>query len=226
MQRNRTEMHLLMPEIPARDMLKTRSHPMKERIPQVPAKTQTETTENSKPGKELVNKNGEITKLTEWATVDANSIEDLIELFGEAGVSYSTGEEVTGDYRVIPGDAKQLWAKAFTGKRTFVVRWQFHTPDNGNEFVTMHLFIDGAGKFIVNDGAKSGMYGQLSRITSERVRQGQPEDRAHAGLLAERGIIQNKPFQFDKRTGKAIRKGDDVPAEFRGDSHPTWKFDL
>ena len=54
---------------------------------------------NSTPTKPLRNADGSITKLTEFATADINSVEELETLFGSQGVSYSRGEEVTGDYK-------------------------------------------------------------------------------------------------------------------------------
>jgi hypothetical protein len=193
----------------------------------VATKTQDENNTNSMPTKDLVNKDGTITALTEWATADVQNVDDLIALFGEQGVTYSTGEELTGDYKVITGDEKQAFCKRIIGKRLAVVKWAFRDGQQHNtEFVTMHLIIDGVGKIIVNDGAKSGMYGQLSRITTERLGQGWASDRAHAGLLVDRGIKQNKTFQYDTRTGKAIKKGEDVPDEFQGTSHPSYSFEF
>lgn len=195
-----------------------------ERISQVTTKTQEEKNTNSNTTKDLVNKDGTITALTEWATADVSSVDDLIALFGEQGVSYSTGEELTGDYQVITGDEKQAFCQRIIGKRLAVVKWVFREGEGNSEYVTMHLVIDGAGKFIMNDGAKGGMYGQLSRVTTERIANGQPEDRAHAGLVVDRGIKANKTFQYDTRTGTAIRRGDDVPEEYRGTSRPTYSF--
>ena len=189
-------------------------------------KTQDENNTNSTTTKDLVNKDGTITALTEWATADVNSVDDLIALFGEQGVQYSTGEEVTGDYKVITGDEKQAFCKRVVGKRLAVVKWAFRPGQNDSEYVTMHLVIDGAGKFILNDGSKGGMCGQLSLITSGRLNQNWPEDRAHAGLLVERGIKANKTFEYDTRTGKAIKRDEDVPVEFRATSRQTFSFEF
>jgi hypothetical protein len=189
-------------------------------------KTQDEKNTNSSSGKDLVNKDGTITALTEWATADVQSVDDLIALFGEQGVTYSTGEELTGDYKVITGDEKQTFCKRIVGKRLAVVKWVFRPGQNDSEYVTMHLVVDGAGKFILNDGSKGGMCGQLSRITSERLGNGQPSDRAHAGLIVERGIKANKQFEYDTRSGKAVKRDDDVPDEFRALSRQTFAFEF
>lgn len=189
-------------------------------------KTQEENNTNSKPGKDLVNKDGSITALTEWATADVDNVDDLIALFGEQGVEYSTGEEVTGDYQVITGDEKQAFCKRIIGKRLAVVKWAFRDGQGDSEYVTMHLIVDGAGKFILNDGSKGGMCGQLSHITSVRLNNEWPEDRAHAGLIVERGIKQNKQFEYNIETKKAIKRDEDVPKELRALSHPTFSFVL
>lgn len=192
--------------------------------------TETQSEKNTK--KDITNKDGEVTKLIEWATQDVENVDDLIALFGSQGVAYSTGGEITGDYQVITGNEKQLFAERVVGKRLFVVKWEFYPGQRKDtEFVAMHMLIDGIGKFIVNDGAKSGMYGQLSKITSQRISQGVSDSHAKTGLLVERGIRKNDPFQYDTRSGKALKKdGTDkdsenfVPEEFRATSHPTWSF--
>lgn len=183
--------------------------------------------------KDLVNKNGEVTKLVEWATADVNSVDDMIALFGESGVAYSTGEEITGDYQLITGDEKQLFLERVKGKRTFCVQWEFRTPpgQNTREFVSVHVIIDGHGKFIVNDSAKGGFYGQLSQITSERISNGQGDREAKTGVLAARGFKANKPFFFDTRTNKAIPRSEmnnteEYPMEFRQEAKPTWRLEF
>lgn len=181
--------------------------------------------QESQAKKDLENKNGDVTKLIEWATEDTENVDDMIALFGSQGVSYSAGEEITHDYKVVTSDEKQLWLNKVAGHRTFVVKWEFYEGSNG-EFAAIHVLVDGFGKFIFNDGAKSGVYGQLSEITTTRIAQKIDESHAKAGLLAERGFKKNKPFEFDTRTGKAIKKNEDVPAEFRKPAHPTWKLDF
>jgi hypothetical protein len=200
--------------------------------------------------KDLTNKDGQPTKLVEWATMDVNSVDEMIALFGESGVSYSSGEEITGDYQLITGDEKQLFLQRVQGMRTFCVQWEFRTPQAGNnrrEFVSVHVIIDGAGKFIVNDSAKGGFYGQLSEITSQRLENGRTEREAKTGVLAERGFKPNKPFYF--RSGpkkgdtlpdgtiatedhpdlnKAISRNDldSVPSQFREQAKPTWRLEF
>lgn len=194
--------------------------PFKERITELTAQS------NTKEKKDLVNvSDGKVTKLTEWATKDVNSVDEMIALFGENGVEYSRGEELTDDFRVVTGDEKPLFMKKILGCRLFCVRWEFYNGDNG-EFVAVHALIEGHGKFIFNDGAKSGVYGQLSNITSKRLANNQPFDRAHSGLEVPRGIIQNKPFFYDDRTGKAIKKADldNIPEEHKKPAKPTYRF--
>lgn len=191
------------------------------------AKTQEENTPISEPGKSLTNKDGEITKLIEWATVDANSIEELERVFQSEGVSYSDGNEVTGDFRVITASEKQLFLPRVQGCPVFVIKWENRESATGS-YVTVHLFIEGHGKFILNDGSKVGICGQLSRIESERLHQN-PDilaTHARAGVKVARGIVKNDDFYYDTRTGKAIKKGEEVPEEFRAKANPTWKFEF
>lgn len=200
--------------------------------------------------KDLKNKDGEPTKLVEWATMEADSVDDMIALFGKSGVAYSTGQEITGDYTLVTGDEKQLFLKRVQGKRAFCVQWEFRTPQTGNnrrEFVSVHVIIDGAGKFIVNDSSKGGFYGQLSDLTSKRIENGQSERESKTGVLASRGFVPNKDFYF--RCGpkkgdelpdgtvatedhpllnKAISRNevDSVPSQFRELAKPTWKLEF
>lgn len=186
--------------------------------------------------KSLTNKDGQPTKLVEFATMNANSVEEMIQLFGESGVSYSTGEEITGDYQLVTGDEKQLFLQRVQGKRTFCVQWEFRVGSANREFVSVHVVIDDAGKFIVNDSAKGGFYGQLSQITSQRLDNGKTEREAKTGLLAARGFKPNKTFYFDNRkegptAGKAIPRDalDDYeayPKECREEAKPTWRLEF
>jgi hypothetical protein len=183
--------------------------------------------------KSLVNKDGSITKLTEWATQDVDTIDEAIAKFGEAGITYSTGGELTGDYRVITAAEKQQFLKTMFGRKVFIVRWEFYKGQNG-EFVAFHCIIDESGKFIINDGSKGGIYGQLSGITTQRLDSGIGNGREKSGVLCERGFVENKPFYF--RTGpeghpligKAIPRSevDDVPAEHKQLAKPTWRLEF
>lgn len=175
--------------------------------------------------KGLENKDGTITKLTELATIGAESVDDMIARFGEQGVSYSTGEESNGGYRFIGADEKIAFLRRVVGKRAFVVRWEYR-PSGTGEYVSLYIIIDGAGKFIFNDSSKTGIYGQLNDISSTRQANGQDESHSTSGVLVERGIKENKPYQYDTRTNKAIKKDDDVPKEFRADAKPTFRFEF
>lgn len=179
------------------------------------------------PKKDLVNKDGGITKLTEWATEDVHSVDDMVRLFGDQGVEITTGTELTGDFTVVGADEKQAFMTRVAGSKLMAIRWDFYEGQSG-EFVAVHVIIDGYGKFIFNDGAKGGVYGQLSKLTSVRTDQGMSDDRARSGLLVARGLKMNKPFKYDSRTGTAIKRTeiDEVPKEFQRDSHPTWSFAL
>lgn len=188
------------------------------------AKAQEETNPKTEPERGLAVKSGQITELTEWATSEVNSVEEMVALFGEQGVSYSAGEELTGDFQLVTGDKKLLFCKQAAGKPAFVVKWRFNDGSNDREYVTMHLVIDGLGKFILNDGAITGMYGQLRKLTDSRKANGITPD--NGGLLVSSGIVMNKPYDYDTRTGKAIKRGEDVPAEFRERARDTFRFDL
>lgn len=202
--------------------------------------------------KDLRNADGQPTKLVEWATMDVNSVDEMVALFGESGVSYSSGEELTGDYQLITGDEKQLFLQRVQGRRTFCVQWEFRTPQSGNnkrEFVSVHVIIDSMGKFIVNDSAKGGFYGQLSDITSKRIETGKTEREAKTGLLANKGFKPNKPFFFrcGPKKGEPLLDGTDgfatedhsmlnkaipandlasVPDAYKEQAKPTWRLEF
>lgn len=177
----------------------------------------------------LRNKDGSVTKLVEEATADISSPEEMAAFFRAQGVPVSTGEEITGDYLVIRGeDAKAVWCAKHVGEHLFVVMWKFADGAGNREFVIMHI-IAPDGKFIVMDGGTIGMYGQLRQLSDVRERQNahSMSDRtAFAGLDVPNGLMVNKPYQYDTRTGKAIPRGVDVPAEFRADAKQTWSFNL
>lgn len=208
---------------------------------------QSEKSETSKT-KDLVNKDNTVTKLVELATANVSTVDDLIGVFGNQGVEYSTGEEITNDYRLITGDEKQLFLQRVQGCRVGVVKWRFIVPPGGREFVALHVIIDGHGKFILNDSSKGGIYGQLSEITNKRLEELWAEDRALAGVICERGFKQNNEFYFRTHCsnsahdpkkpvdgcdvcagiGHAIPKAevDDVPAREKEKARPTWKLDF
>lgn len=184
-------------------------------------------------GKDLVNKDGRVTELIEWATQSASSPEDILDKFAEAGIPVSSGSELTGDYVVVHGEEKARWCSAHVGQRLMVVQWHFYEGKGDSEFAAMHI-VSNAGKFIVNDGATGGMYGQLRRITDIRE---QNDEKAAAnrtstaGLMVAGGLRQNKPFMYSISQKCAIpkRELDDVekwPMSDREESRPTWSFDL
>ncbi len=184
-------------------------------------------------GKSLANKDGSVTELIEWATQGDATPEAILDKFMDAGIPVSTGSELTGDYVVVHGDEKAKWCAAHTGQRIMVVKWHFYEGQNDSEFTAMHI-VSNAGKFIVNDGAKGGMYGQLRRITD--IREEQDKDAATrrtstAGLMVAGGLRANKTFYYSKAQNCAIpkRELDDVekwPMADREESRPTWSFDL
>lgn len=181
-------------------------------------------------GTALVNaSDGRVTKLIEAATADVATPEEMAALFAESGVQVSRGEEITGDYVVIRGESeKTAWCNSHIGQSLFVVMWNFYDGQNEREFAAMHI-VAHDGKFIVNDGAQGGMYGQLRQITDTRERSNPKsiDNRtAFAGLMVSEGLRANKPFDWDTRTGKAIKKGEEVPSEFRRTSRQTWSFAL
>lgn len=190
-------------------------------------KAQQENNTENNSVKDLVNKDGTITELMEWATADVSTIEEMEALFGNQGVAYSTGEELTGDFRVITGDEKQLFLKRVSGAPVFVIDWKFNSGNNG-EYVTMRFLVEGHGKFLMNDGSKSGSYGILSRITSERIRSGWTDGRERAGLKAPRGFARNNTFYYSKASGKAIPKAelDDWDAADKAEASPTWRLEF
>jgi|SRR5215469_305298 len=194
-------------------------------------------------GKDLVNKDGKVTKLIEWATQSAASPEEIMDMFLEEGVPFSHGEELTGDYKVVTKEMKEEWCDKHIGTHLFCVTWDFYDGVGDQEFAAVHI-ISAFGKFIMNDGAKGGMYGQLRKTTDFREEQ-DPESAvlrtSTAGFDAPKGLRRNKPFQYDTRPksdkageehfGHAIprRELDDTvkwPNAFRETSRPTWSFDI
>jgi hypothetical protein len=213
----------------------------------LPPKPQTPNAD-SEAKKDLVNKDGTVTKLVELATADINSIEDLQNLFQAQGVEYSKGEELTHDFRLITGDEKQLFLQRVQGEKVGVIKWNFITNAGQREFVAVHVLIEGHGKFIINDSSQGGFYGQLASITATRMQEGWAYDRAHAGLIAPGGFKQNKEFyyrtacpehgsekqnlvkdcEYCQRIGKAIARSevDDVPSTQKEKARPTWRLDF
>lgn len=194
---------------------------------------------SGKVGKDLVNKDGSVTDLIEWATQNISSPEDMLDFFEQSGVAVTRGEEITGSYMVVRGEEKAEWCAKHEGSRLFCVQWHFYDnseprPDGTRgEFAAIHI-VSAAGKFIVNDSAKGGMYGTLRKITDAREEK-DPETAvtrsSMAGLMVAGGLRRNKPFQYDTRTGRAIPKlelndTEKHPMEFRQDSKPTWDFNL
>jgi hypothetical protein len=187
---------------------------------------------SGKAGKDLVNQDGSVTKLIEWATQENMSPEEIMDMFLESGVPVTHGEELTGDYNVVRGDEKAEWCAKHEGTRLFCVVWNFY-GDEGKEFVSVHI-VSPAGKFILNDSAKGGIYGQLRKITDireEKDERAATKRTSTAGLMVAGGLRRNKPFFFNTDTGKAIPRIelDDVelhPMAKREQSRPTWSFDL
>lgn len=190
--------------------------------------------------KDLVNRDGKVTELIEWTTQNINSPEEALDYFEQSGVKVTRGEELTGGYTVVRGEEKAEFCAKHENTRLMVVQWHFYensrvdteTGDRG-EFVAMHL-ITPAGKFILNDSAKGGMYGQLRDLTDKRE-QIDPDSAVNrsstAGLFVAGGLRRNKPFFYDTRTGRSIPKlelNDTVahPMEYRDESKPTWSFNI
>lgn len=189
-------------------------------------------------GKELVNKDGSVTKLVEWATENAGTVEEMLDLFLESDVKVSHGEELTGDYQVVHSEEKQKFLQRIAGQRLMVITWDFYNGENG-EFVAFHGIVDSVGKFILNDGSQGGMYGQLRKTTDKRERD-DPESAinrsSRAGLMVARGVRLKPDFYYymnpndktDERNGMAIPKAqlNDVPEEYKRKASPVWQFDL
>lgn len=194
-------------------------------------------------GKSLVNKDGRVTQLIEWATETAATPDEIMDMFLQEDVPFSRGEEITGDYTVVHSDAKPEWCSTHVGKKLFVVTWAFYDGVGDSEFAAMHI-VSAFGKFIVNDGSQGGMYGQLRKTTDFREKhdpEAAEKRTSTAGLLAPNGLRANKPFYYDTRPksdkkgeehfGRAIpkRELDNVelyPMAHREQSRPTWSFDL
>lgn len=192
-------------------------------------------------GKALTNKDGSITKLIEFATQNASTPEAMLDLFLEQDIPFSSGEELTGGYVLIDKDHKADWCAKHENQHLFVVQWNFYDnknqtdsddPDSATgEFAAMFI-VSNLGKFIVNDSAKGGMYGQLRRVTDFREAK-DPDSgtkrTSTVGYNAPRGLRANKPFMYDTRTKRAIRTDDldnvtKHPMNFRKESRKTWSF--
>lgn len=191
------------------------------------------TAPSGKTGKDLVNKDGSVTELIEWATQSDLNPEQLLDKFMQAGVPVSSGEELTGDYIVVHSEEKPKWCNAHIGQRLFVVQWHFYGGVGDAKFSASHI-VSAAGKFIVNDGSKGGMYGQLRRITDVREERDEHSvltRTSTAGLMVPGGLRANKRFWYSTVTKKAIPKAelDNVekwPMAEREESRQTWSFDL
>jgi len=191
--------------------------------------------------KDLVNKDGEITQLIELATERAGTPEEIMDMFLASDIHFSHGEELTGDYVLVTKETKADWCAKHEGQHLFVVQWHFYKNQNPSdsddpesaaegEFVAMHI-VSTLGKFIVNDSAKGGMYGQLRKITNSRsVSEDENVKRsAFAGVDYIRGVRKNRPFWYDTRTKRAINKDDldntvKHPMNYRKQSTQTWSF--
>lgn len=184
-------------------------------------------------GKSLRNKDGSVTELMEWATQGMATPEEILDAFLEAEIPVSTGTELTGDYRVVTSEEKTEWCSKHVNTPLFVVQWHFYEGrgDSG-EFAAMHI-VSRFGKFIVNDSAKGGMYGQLRKITDEREAADPStavKRTSTAGAQAMKGLKANAKFYYDKRTGTAIKRTDLdnielYPMSEREESRQTWSFD-
>lgn len=191
-------------------------------------------------GKSLRNKDGSVTELIQWATQGMATPEEIMDAFLEAEIPISTGTELTGDYRVVTPAEKVEWCSKHVGTPLFVVQWHFYggRPSEEdptrltNEFAAMHI-VSAFGKFIVNDSAKGGMYGNLRQITDEREAADPStavKRTSTAGAHAMNGLKGNRPFWYNTKTGKSIPKSelDDTvkhPMSDRKESTPTWSFD-
>ena len=183
----------------------------------------------SSEGKTLVNQDGSVTKLIEWATQNLASPEEALDFFMQSGVEVSSGEELTGEYALVPGGEKQTWMQNHAGKRLFLPQWNFYNGDNG-EFAAFHVIADD-GKFIINDGTSTGIYHQLRQITDRReaADPGYVGKRTStAGLMVPRGVRRKADFWYDDRTKTAIPKKEleNIPAEFKKKANPVWQFDF
>jgi hypothetical protein len=183
------------------------------------------------PEKTLLNKNGTVTELTEWATDGITNIDQMLAYFQESGVPVTSGEEISGEYRVVVD--KVAWGNAHRGMLLFAIKWHFYDGENG-EFVSVHLIDDKGDKWILNDGAKQGVYGQLRQITDKREEE-DPESAVRrtstAGLLVPGGMRKGSEYYVDNRSRKAIPKGEMTdfelhPIEFREKAQITWSLGL
>lgn len=156
-------------------------------------------------------------------------------MFLQEEIPVSHGEEIHGDYVVVTKDRKAAWCTEHIGKTLFCVTWNFYEGQGdaeGSEFAAIHI-IAHDGKFIVNDGAKGGMYGDLKKVTEGRE-QADPETAvtrtSTAGFMAANGLKANKKFWYNTDTKRAIPKAEmndtnKHPMNKRKESTQTWSFD-
>jgi hypothetical protein len=173
----------------------------------------------------------------------------MLDYFEEHGLD--TRSQATGDYIVVHGPEKPEWCAKHEGTRLFAVQWHFYENkepkkneageirigDNGlpefGEFAAIHI-ISRAGKFIVNDSAQIGMYGQLRKetdIREEKDPKAADKRTSTAGLMVPGGLRKNNPSFYDTRTNRIIKRADledaeKYPLAFRKQANDTWKFDL
>ena len=189
-------------------------------------------------GKDLLNKDGAVTKLIPWATENVSSVEEMLDLFLESGVKVSHGEELTGDYQVIHSEEKQAFLQRIASQPLMVISWDFYKGENG-EFVAFHGIVNSFGKFILNDGSQGGIYGQLRKTTDKREND-DPKSAGNrtstTGLMVARGVRLKPDFWYymnpknkaDERNGTAIPKRElaEIPDEYKRKANPVWQFDL
>jgi hypothetical protein len=189
--------------------------------------------------KSLVNKDGSITKEIAWAMQNVASPEEALDLLLQAGLTVLTiSEELSGDFKLVHKEEKAEWCAKHIGTPFMFITWNFYpnqsVDENGvrGEFVACHV-ISRFGKYIINDGTIGGIYGQLRKVTDGRE-EADPESAVKrtstAGLMAPRGLRENKPFAYDTREKRAIPRAelnDTVrwPMEYRAMSSPSWKID-
>jgi hypothetical protein len=198
----------------------------------MPEQSQDAASKSGKVGKELINKDGTVTDLIEWATQGDFTPEQVLDRFAEAGVPVSSGQELTGDYIVVHTGEKVEWCSKHVGTRLMVVQWHFYEGESG-EFAAMHI-ISPAGKFIVNDSVQGGMYGQLKQVTKvreEKDPKAASKRTSTAGLMVAAGLRANKPFEYSKSKKRSIPR-DELdnyelyPKSDRALSSPSWSFNF
>lgn len=175
-------------------------------------------------GKELAT--ADLMKAIQRGVEELQDPREVMNLFAQLEIPFSTGEEIHHGFTIVSGDEKERLFMAHMNQPVFVTDWEFMDGDYGDEFVDFR-FVSKDGKYRTQVGG-SGINAQLHEVTAHRIANPDKGLLPQAGLLVERGFRNSGTYYFDERTKKAIPNGKlhEVPEEFRKPGSPVWYFNF